>query len=65
MPILYKYLAPERIDILTSGFIMLTRPHLFSDPFELSPHYESLEELQLPPFPNATPAHQNRHGFQQ
>ncbi len=56
MPILYKYLPPERIDILTSGFIMLTRPRLFNDPFELKPHYESLEELQLPALPNATPA---------
>ncbi len=25
MPILYKYLPPERTDILTSGFIMLTK----------------------------------------
>ena len=55
MPILYKYLQPERIDVLTSGFIMLTRPRLFNDPFELKPHYESLEELQLPVIPNATP----------
>jgi hypothetical protein len=56
MPILYKYLPSERIDILTSGFLMLTRPRLFNDPFELRPHYESIDELQLPVVPNATAA---------
>ena len=56
MPILYKYLAPERIDVLTNGFIMLTRPRLFNDPFERRPHYESIDELQLPVSLNATAA---------
>ena len=56
MPLLYKYLPPERIDVLTSGLIMLTRPRLFKDPFELKPHYESIDELQLPVIPNATAA---------
>jgi hypothetical protein len=42
--ILYKYCAPERIDILDSGWIMLTRPRAFNDPFELNPHITTISD---------------------
>ena len=35
--ILYKYCGPERVDVLDSGMIGLTRPRSFNDPFEFSP----------------------------
>jgi hypothetical protein len=34
---LYKYLAPERKEILTSGYIRFTPPAEFNDPFDTSP----------------------------
>jgi len=34
---LYKYLAPERTDILKNGFIRFTQPSAFNDPFETFP----------------------------
>lgn len=34
---LYKYLPPERIDVLSNGLIRFTQPVLFNDPFEMSP----------------------------
>ncbi len=48
MPTVYKYCRPERIDILESGLVMLSRPSVFNDPFELKPHYETLDDLLLP-----------------
>jgi hypothetical protein len=33
---LYKYCRPERIDILRTGMIALSRPRVFNDPFDLS-----------------------------
>lgn len=42
--ILYKYCAPERVDILESGKIGLTRPRSFNDPFELSPNISSVSD---------------------
>lgn len=39
---LYKYLAPERIDILLNGFIRFTQPALFNDPFEMSPYISAI-----------------------
>jgi len=35
--------------------IMLSRPHTFNDPFELKPHYQTLEQFVLPVPPNASP----------
>lgn len=35
--ILYKYLPPERIDVLEKCLIAFTPPRLFNDPFEASP----------------------------
>ena len=48
VPILYKYLKPERIDVLESGKVMLTRPRAFNDPFETLPHFETTEEFLYP-----------------
>ncbi len=39
---LYKYLSPERIDVLSSGLIRFTQPALFNDPFEMSPHISAI-----------------------
>jgi DUF2971 family protein len=36
---LYKYVSPERIDILRNGHIAFPPPWLFNDPFEASPVY--------------------------
>lgn len=36
--LLYKYCRPDRIDVLQSGRICLSRPRVFNDPFELHPH---------------------------
>jgi len=55
MPRVYKYCPPERIDILQSGMIMLSKPRVFNDPFELKPHCKTLQELVLPIPANATP----------
>jgi hypothetical protein len=37
--ILYKYVPPERIDILSTGHVAFPPPWLFNDPFEASPVY--------------------------
>jgi hypothetical protein len=42
--ILYKYCGPQRIDILESGRIMLTRARGFNDPFELNPHITGIKD---------------------
>ena len=39
---LYKYLDPERIDILSNGLIRFTQPALFNDPFEMSPYISAI-----------------------
>ena len=39
---LYKYVPPERIDILANKQIRFTQPGLFNDPFESLPHVRSL-----------------------
>jgi len=33
---LYKYFTFDRLDVLRSGLIRFTQPHLFNDPFELA-----------------------------
>jgi hypothetical protein len=42
--ILYKYCRPERVDVLRSGMIMLSRPRAFNDPFELNPHISKFDD---------------------
>jgi Protein of unknown function (DUF2971) len=37
--ILYKYLAPERVDVLQKSHIRYTQPILFNDPFESRPFF--------------------------
>lgn len=39
--ILYKYLPPERIDVLQGCLIAFTPPRLFNDPFEAEPVFPS------------------------
>jgi hypothetical protein len=39
--ILYKYVPPERVDVLQSGLIAFPPPWLFNDPFEVSPVFPS------------------------
>lgn len=54
--ILYKYVVPDRIDILKNKFIRFTQPSALNDPFELQPMFgELFSENQLkeaidPPF---------------
>jgi len=38
-PILYKYFAPERIDVLQNRKIRFTQPPVFNDPFESFPAF--------------------------
>jgi Protein of unknown function (DUF2971) len=35
---LFKYVTPDRVDILTNGEIRFSPPESFNDPFELKPH---------------------------
>ena len=46
--ILYKYLAPERVDVLQKSHIRYTQPILFNDPFESRPFFSfgSIDWLQ-------------------
>lgn len=39
---LYKYVVPERIDILKNQLIRFTQPSALNDPFELQPMFEEL-----------------------
>lgn len=39
---LYKYIQPDRIDILRDGMIRFTQPAVFNDPFEMNPHIEAI-----------------------
>mgnify|MGYP001445115540 CR=1 FL=1 len=39
--ILYKYVPPERIDVLRGGLIAFSPPWLFNDPFEAKPVFPS------------------------
>lgn len=39
---LYKYLSPERIDILENCHIRFTQSAAFNDPFEIKPHINSI-----------------------
>jgi hypothetical protein len=37
--ILYKYVPPERLDVLSTGLIAYPPPWIFNDPFEATPVY--------------------------
>jgi len=39
---LFKYIRPERIDIIENLEIRFTQPDALNDPFELHPHFESI-----------------------
>src|SRR5712692_1690102 len=39
---LFKYLRPERIDVIEKLEIRFTQPDALNDPFELLPRFESL-----------------------
>ena len=41
---LYKYLSPNRIDVLTDCRIRYTQPGAFNDPFEAKPHITTIVE---------------------
>ena len=41
--ILYKYLPPERVDVLRDRRIRLTQPAEFNDPFDCSPSFTTLD----------------------
>ncbi len=44
MKTLYKYVVPERIDILQNGLIRFTQPMYFNDPFELYPSIKNFTD---------------------
>ena len=39
---LYKYLSPDRIDVLENCHIRFTQSAAFNDPFEIKPHIHSI-----------------------
>ena len=39
---IYKYIPPERIDILQNNHIRFTQPSAFNDPFEAFPYFKAL-----------------------
>jgi tetratricopeptide (TPR) repeat protein len=47
--ILYKYLGPDRIDLLRSGMVRFTQPAALNDPFDCSPRFLDTEELDNVP----------------
>jgi hypothetical protein len=47
-PILYKYLPPERLDILVNGKIRITQPTSTNDPFDLLPFVQPLADHDIP-----------------
>ncbi|CVK18396.1 MULTISPECIES: DUF2971 domain-containing protein [Sporomusa] len=44
--ILYKYLTPDRIDVLQNCMVRYTQPGAFNDPFEVKPYISKLSEEQ-------------------
>jgi len=42
---LYKYVSPERIDILLKGQIRFSQPSAWNDPFEVQPYYKDHKSL--------------------
>jgi hypothetical protein len=43
--ILYKYLHPDRIDVLTQKMVRFTQPGDFNDPFEFRPYIQSAAQM--------------------
>lgn len=39
---LFKYIRPERIDVIRNLEIRITQPDALNDPFELQPHFDSI-----------------------
>ena len=39
--ILYKYLHPDRVDVVERKMVRFTQPRDFNDPFEFRPYIES------------------------
>ena len=40
--LVYKYVAPERLDILEKGLIRFTQPAALNDPFESTPNLQDV-----------------------
>jgi hypothetical protein len=54
--VLYKYLIPDRIDVLERRRIRFTQPVALNDPFELQPYFETVfEERVLSDYLSAGP----------
>jgi len=45
--ILYKYVPPERVDILTNQEIAFPPPSIFNDPFEMVPRFDTTVPTEL------------------
>lgn len=43
---LYKYLTPERLDVLRAGMIRYTQPGALNDPFESRPHVAAISSTE-------------------
>ena len=41
---LYKYLAPDRVDVLRNCMVRYTQPEAFNDPFEVKPYIAKITE---------------------
>ena len=47
MKILYKYLVPDRLDVLRNARIRYSQPPVFNDPFESRPHIVGMPPMDL------------------
>jgi hypothetical protein len=45
--IVYKYLHPDRLDVLSNGCIRFTQPAVLNDPFETLPAFTAFRDRQL------------------
>ena len=43
----FKYLPPDRVDVLESGHIRFTPPGDFNDPFEAFPYFKSMHLVRM------------------
>jgi hypothetical protein len=60
--ILYKYVPPERIDILRNGRIAFPPAWLFKDPFEVRPVYAGDASKAIALFEECRPIRAKAHG---
>jgi hypothetical protein len=44
---LFKYVAPERVDVLEAGLVRFTPPDALNDPFELKPVFDGLVRQEV------------------